>query len=59
MAIAVDALKQRCLERGREVEATGRAVAITRRGRVVAQLEPALEPGGRYLVSAGAAGSAS
>jgi prevent-host-death family protein len=42
MDISVTELKQRCLELVREVEATGRPVAITRRGRVVAQLEPAL-----------------
>ena len=40
MDISVTELKQRCLELVREVEATGRPVAITRRGRVVAQLEP-------------------
>jgi len=45
MDISVTELKQRCLELVREVEATGRPVAITRRGRVVAQLEPALPAG--------------
>ncbi len=40
MDISVTELKQRCLELVRQVEATGRPVAITRRGRVVAQLEP-------------------
>ena len=45
MDISVTELKQRCLELVREVEATGKAVTITRRGRVVAQLEPALPAG--------------
>jgi prevent-host-death family protein len=45
MDISVTELKQRCLELVREVEATGRPVAITRRGRVVAQLEPVLPAG--------------
>ncbi|MEX2198954.1 MAG: type II toxin-antitoxin system prevent-host-death family antitoxin [Burkholderiales bacterium] len=45
MDISVTELKQRCLELVREVEATGKPVAITRRGRVVAQLEPALAAG--------------
>jgi len=45
MDISVTELKQRCLELVREVEATGKPVAITRRGRVVAQLEPALPAG--------------
>ena len=42
MDISVTELKQRCLALVREVESTGKPVAITRRGRVVAQLEPAL-----------------
>lgn len=41
MDISVTELKQRCLELVREVEATGKRIAITRHGRVVAQLEPA------------------
>lgn len=45
MDISVTELKQRCLELVREVEATGKPVAITRHGRVVAQLEPALPAG--------------
>jgi len=45
MDISVTELKQRCLEVVREVERTGRPVAITRRGRMVAQLEPALPAG--------------
>jgi antitoxin (DNA-binding transcriptional repressor) of toxin-antitoxin stability system len=40
MAISVTDLKHRCLEIVRRVEKTGRGVTITRRGRVVAQLEP-------------------
>lgn len=38
MDISVTAFKQRCLKIIREVERTGAPVAITRRGRVVAQL---------------------
>jgi prevent-host-death family protein len=45
MDISVTELKQRCLEVVREVERTGKPVAITRRGRVVAQLEPTLRAG--------------
>jgi prevent-host-death family protein len=45
MDISVSELKQRCLELVREVERTGKPLAITRRGRVVAQLEPALPAG--------------
>ena len=47
MDISVTDFKQRCLEIIRRVERTGRPVAITRRGRVVAQLRrPAALPGG-------------
>lgn len=46
MDISVTELKQRCLELVREVEATGKPLAITRRGRVVAQLEPAAPAAG-------------
>lgn len=42
MDISITDFKQRCLQVVREVEQTGKPVAITRRGRVVAQLEPAL-----------------
>jgi antitoxin (DNA-binding transcriptional repressor) of toxin-antitoxin stability system len=45
MDISVTELKQRCLAVVREVERTGKPVAITRRGRVVAQLEPTLRAG--------------
>ncbi|MGQ0652990.1 MAG: type II toxin-antitoxin system Phd/YefM family antitoxin [Betaproteobacteria bacterium] len=38
MDISVTEFKQRCLEIVRRVERTGTPVAITRRGRVVAQL---------------------
>lgn len=41
MDISVTAFKHRCLELIRQVEATGKAVSITRRGKVVAQLDPA------------------
>jgi len=41
MDISVSAFKQSCLEVIRRVEETGRPVALTRRGRVVAQLLPA------------------
>ena len=40
MDISVTKFKQRCLELIRRVEATGKPVTITRRGKVVAQLEP-------------------
>ena len=40
MDISVSEFKHRCLELIREVEATGRSVTITRRGKAVAQLEP-------------------
>jgi prevent-host-death family protein len=45
MVISVTVFKQHCLEVVRQVERTGKPVAITRRGRVVAQLEPALPAG--------------
>ena len=40
MDISVTEFKHRCLEIIREVEKTGRAVAIKRRGKVVARLQP-------------------
>ena len=40
MDISVTAFKRRCLEIIRHVEATGRPVAITRRGRIVARVLP-------------------
>jgi prevent-host-death family protein len=40
MDISVTEFKHRCLEIIRRVEKTGHAVAITRRGRVVARLQP-------------------
>lgn len=45
MDISITEFKQRCLELVRKVEQTGKPIAITRRGRVVAQLEPALPAG--------------
>jgi prevent-host-death family protein len=42
MDISVTEFKQRCLEIIREVEASGKPVAITRRGKVVARLQPPL-----------------
>jgi prevent-host-death family protein len=42
MDISVTAFKQRCLELVRRVEKSGRAVTITRRGKVVARLAPPL-----------------
>ena len=45
MDISITEFKQHCLEVVRRVEQTGKPVAITRRGRVVAQLEPALPAG--------------
>ena len=41
MDISVTEFKHRCLELIRRVEATGKPVSITRRGKVVAQLDPA------------------
>ncbi len=46
MDISVTDFKQRCLEIVRRVERTGRPVTITRRGKVVAHLEPSA-PGAR------------
>ena len=43
MDISVTEFKQRCLEIIRRVERTGRPVAITRRGKVVARLAPAAQ----------------
>ena len=40
MDISVTEFKHRCLEIIRRVEKTGHSVAITRRGRVVASLQP-------------------
>lgn len=40
MDISVTEFKQRCLDIVRNVERTGQAVAITRRGKVVARLTP-------------------
>lgn len=41
MDISVTEFKHRCLELIRRVEATGKPVSITRRGKVVARLDPA------------------
>ena len=41
MDISVTTFKHRCLELVRRVETTGTPVTITRRGRIVAQLEAA------------------
>ena len=40
MDISVTEFKQRCLEILRQVEETGQAVTIRRRGKVVARVEP-------------------
>ena len=40
MVIRVTEFKRRCLEIIREVERTGKTVSITRRGKVVARLQP-------------------
>jgi antitoxin (DNA-binding transcriptional repressor) of toxin-antitoxin stability system len=67
MDISVSAFKQHCLEMIRQVERTGAPVAITRHGRVVAQLRRPAAPqpprarpwerlraaGGRLLAAAG------
>jgi prevent-host-death family protein len=44
MDISVTEFKQRCLEIVRQVERTGKPVAITRRGRIVAQLRRPAAP---------------
>lgn len=46
MAISVTKFKNSCLELIRRVETTGKAVAITRRGKTVAQLAPPLASAG-------------
>jgi prevent-host-death family protein len=68
MDISVTEFKHRCLEIIRRVEETGKPVAITRRGKVVARLNPSGSPaassdrapweqlralGGRLLASPG------
>jgi antitoxin (DNA-binding transcriptional repressor) of toxin-antitoxin stability system len=67
MDISVSEFKQRCLDMIRQVERTGAPIAITRRGRVVAQLRRPAVPqaarvkpweqlraaGGRLLAAAG------
>ena len=66
MDISVTEFKHRCLELIRRVEATGKPVSITRRGKVVARLDPApivspqgvkpwerLRGQGRWLADAG------
>ena len=45
MDISVTDFKQRCLELVRRVESSGERVTIMRRGRAVAQLEPAAGAG--------------
>ena len=47
MDISVTEFKHRCLEIIRRVEESGTPVAITRRGKVVARLQPALRGGER------------
>ena len=42
MDISVTEFRQRCLEIIRQVEKSGKTVAITRRGKVVARLQPPL-----------------
>lgn len=49
MDISVSEFKQRCLEIIRQVEKSGQPVAITRRGRVVARLQPPLRAGAQDL----------
>jgi prevent-host-death family protein len=43
MAISVTKFKNSCLDVIRRVETTGQAVAITRRGKVVARIAPSFE----------------
>jgi len=47
MDISVTEFKHRCLEIIRGVEKTGKPVTITRRGRVIARLQPAKAVEGR------------
>jgi prevent-host-death family protein len=47
MDISVTEFKQRCLEIIRQVEKSGKPVAITRRGKVVARLQPPPRGGDR------------
>jgi prevent-host-death family protein len=47
MGISVTEFKHRCLEIIRRVEKSGQPVAITRRGKVVARLNPSHSPVGR------------
>jgi prevent-host-death family protein len=46
MDISLTDFKHRCLEIIRGVEKTGKPVAITRRGKVVARLQPSADIGG-------------
>jgi prevent-host-death family protein len=46
MDISVTNFKWRCLETIRRVEKTGKPVSITRRGKVVARLQPPAAAGG-------------
>ena len=43
MAISVSKFKNSCLDVIRRVEATGKSVSISRRGKVVARLEPSFK----------------
>jgi prevent-host-death family protein len=45
MAISVTNFKNSCLDVIRRVEKTGRAISITRRGKVVARISPSLSAG--------------
>lgn len=47
MDISVTEFKHRCLEIIRRVEQTGKPVALTRRGKVVARLSPPASAAGR------------
>ena len=52
MDISVTEFKQHCLEIIRKVEKTGRSIAITRRGKVVARFSPQTEPEAAEVVAA-------
>ncbi|HEY2384400.1 MAG TPA: type II toxin-antitoxin system prevent-host-death family antitoxin [Terriglobia bacterium] len=43
MAISITVLKNHCLAVIREVERTGKPVLITRRGKIVASIQPSVE----------------
>jgi prevent-host-death family protein len=51
MAISVTDFKNSCLDVIRRVEKTGRAISITRRGKVVARISPSLAAAEKQAMS--------